>query len=261
MSIHRALGASGREPWVLALAVLLPLYLLKLIFQPKAVREDFTNPALLGFCGALPVGMFLVAGGVGPYAPFLGSALWWTGFVLLGALQVWALSRFLSGSIELAQVNAGWLIVLVGGIVAPGPGVALGHAEAARFVFGASATLAPLVMALLLYRAVLGAPLPAPLRPSWFILLVPPALIYANGMLLYPGSTLLENLFFASLVLTAALISSPDRLSNGPSGRRGGPSPSRSTRSPMPPRATRRTIPPRSGARCAPRHSRSRRSR
>ena len=210
------------EPWVLlgalALAVLLPLYLLKLIFQPKAVREDFTNPALLGFCGALPVGMFLVAGGVGSYAPFLGSALWWTGFVLLGALQVWALSRFLSGSIELAQVNAGWLIVLVGGIVAPGPGVALGHAEAARFVFGASAALAPLVMALLFYRAVLGAPLPAPLRPTWFILLVPPALIYANGMLLYPGSTLLENLFFASLVLTAALILVSRRLLEWPFG-------------------------------------------
>ena len=198
------------EPWVLlgalALLVLLPLYLLKLFYYPEEVRKDFTNPALLGFCGALPVGMFLVAGGIGPYAPSFGSALWWTGFVLLAAFQVWALSRFLAGSIELAQVNAGWLIVLVGGIVAPGPGVALGHAEAARFVFGVSAALAPLVMALLLYRAVLGAPLPAPLRPSWFILLVPPALVYANGMLLYPGSAFLESLFFASLVLTASLI-------------------------------------------------------
>lgn len=210
------------EPWVflgvLALAVLLPLYLLKLIFQPGAVREDFTNPALLGFCGALPVGMFLVAGGIGPYAPSLGSALWWAGFLLLAAFQVWALTRWLSGAIELAQVNAGWLIVLVGGIVAPGPGVALGHAEAARFAFGVSAAAAPLLMALLFYRAVLGAPLPPPLRPSWFILLVPPALVYANGMLLYPGSVLLENLFFASLVLAASLFLLSRRLFEWPFG-------------------------------------------
>jgi len=210
------------EPWVLlgalALLILLPLYLLKLFRYPGEVAKDFTNPALLGFSGALPVGMFLVAGGIGPYAPFLGSVLWWTGFVLLAALQVWALSRFLSGSIELAQVNAGWLIVLVGGIIAPGTGIALGHAEAARVIFGVSAALAPLVMALLFYRAVLGAPLPAPLRPSWFILLVPPALIYANGMLLYPGSTLLENLFFASLVLTASLILVSRRLFEWPFG-------------------------------------------
>ena len=198
------------EPWVLlgaiALAVLLPLYILKLFRYPAEVRKDFTNPALLGFCGALPVGMFLVAGGVAPYSPQIGNILWWSGFVLLTGFQVWALSRWLSGSIELAQVNAGWLIVLVGGIVAPGPGLALGHEEASRFAFGVSAAAAPLVMALLFYRAVLGAPLPEPLRPSWFILLVPPALVYVNGLALFPGSVFLENLFYASLVLAVSLL-------------------------------------------------------
>jgi tellurite resistance protein len=197
------------EPWVLlgalSLAFLLPLYLIKLLKYPSEVRKDFTDPALLGFCGALPVGMFLVAGGIAPYSPGTGSALWWAGFALLTAFQVWALSRWLSGSIELAQVNAGWLIVLVGGIVAPGPGIALGHDEASHFIFGVSAAAAPLLMALLFYRAVLGAPLPEALRPSWFILIVPPALIYANGILLFPGNTFLENLFFAALVLALAL--------------------------------------------------------
>lgn len=198
------------EPWVLlgalALAALLPLYVLKLIRYPADVRRDFTNPALLGFCGALPVGMFLVAGGMAPYFFPVANFLWWTGFVLLTAFQVWALSRWLSGSIELAQVNAGWLIVMVGGIVAPGPGLALGHEEASRFLFGVSAAAAPLLMALLFYRAVVGAPLPEPLRPSWFILLVAPTLIYANGITLDPGNLFLENLFFASLVLVASLL-------------------------------------------------------
>ena len=198
------------EPWVLLGALvllgLLPLYVAKLFKYPAEVRKDFTNPALLGFTGALPVGMFLVAGGLAPYIPSIANFLWWTGFVLLACFQVWALSRWLSGSIELAQVNAGWLIVLVGGIVAPGPGLALGNVEASHFAFGVSAAAAPLLMALLFYRAVLGAPLPEALRPSWFILLVPPALVYANGMLLFPGSVFLENLFFASLVLAVSLI-------------------------------------------------------
>ena len=197
------------EPWVLlgavALAVLLPLYVLKLFLHPGEVRKDFTDPALLGFCGALPVGMFLVAGGIAPYFSPVANFLWWAGFFLLTAFQVWALSRWLSGSIELAQVNAGWLIILLGGIVAPGPGIALGHEEASRFVFGVSAAAAPLLMALLFYRAVLGAPLPEALRPSWFILMVPPTLIYANGILLFPGNVFLENLFFAALVLALAL--------------------------------------------------------
>jgi tellurite resistance protein len=191
---------------VIAFAVLIVGYFFKLLLYPLAVGEEFTNPATLGFCGALPVGMSLVAGGVGSYFFVLADLLWWTAAALLLGFQVWALYRWLCGGIELAQVNAGWLIIMVGGIVVPGPGIALGHVEASRFLFGVSAAAAPLLMALLFYRAVVGPALPAPLRPSWFILLVPPSLIYANGLALFPGSTFLENLFSLSIVLAAALL-------------------------------------------------------
>jgi tellurite resistance protein len=198
------------EPWVLAgalaLALLLCLYFLKLARNPQGVKEDFTNPLLLGFCGALPVGMALVAGGIGPYAPGLGRALWGIAFALLCAFQVWALVRLLSGGIELGQINPGWLIILVGGIVLPGPGLSLGFAEAARFSFGVSTTIAPILMALLFYRAIAGPPLPDALRPGWFILLVPPSLIYANGLALYPGAEFLELLFYFALALAAAVL-------------------------------------------------------
>src|SRR6266571_1305248 len=191
---------------VLSFAILLPAYVLKLIRYPAAVREEFTNPVQLGFCGALPVGMFLVGGGLAAYFFSLADFIWWLGFALLLAFQVWALARWLSGSIDLAHINAGWLIILVGGIVAPGPGLALGHAEASRFIFGVSAAAAPILMALLFYRAIIGVPLPERLRPSWFVLLVPPSLIYANGVALYPGAEFLEPLYFFGLVLAVALL-------------------------------------------------------
>jgi tellurite resistance protein len=198
------------ELWVLlgllAFAILLPLYLIKLLRFPSAVKEEFVNPVQLGFCGALPVGMSLVAGGVAPYFPVLGNILWWASFALMLAFQAWALLRWLSGGIELAQVNAGWLIIIVGGIVLPGPGIALGHVEASRFVFGISTAGAALLMPLLLYRAMAAPPLPEVLRPSWFILLVPPSLVYANGLALYEGFVFLENLFYVSLVLAIALL-------------------------------------------------------
>jgi tellurite resistance protein len=198
------------EPWValgaLAFAVLVPLYLLKLLRYPGAVKQEFTNPVQLGFCGALPVGMSLVAGGIGPYWPFLGNLLWWVAFALMLGFQAWALVRWLSGGIELAQVNAGWLIVIVGGIVLPGPGIALGHVEASRFVFGISTAGAALLMPLLLYRAMAAPPLPEVLRPSWFVLLVPPSLVYANGIALFQGVEFLEMLYPFGLVLAVALL-------------------------------------------------------
>jgi len=198
------------ELWValgtLLFLIVTPLYLVKLVRFPDAVKAEFWSPVTLGFCGALPVGMSLVAGGIAPYLPAAGHALWWASFALLIAFQIFTLYRWLCGGIELAQLNAGWLIVMVGGIVLPGPALALGLAEAARFTFGVSATVAPILTALLLYRAAFGPPLPEPLRPSWFILLVPPSLVYANGVALYQGAYFLENLYFFGLVLGVALL-------------------------------------------------------
>jgi tellurite resistance protein len=198
------------EPWValglLFFVVLLVGYAAKLFLHPRAVQEEFTNPLTLGFCGALPVGMSLVAGGVAPYSPPLGNVLWWVSFGLLLAFQAWTLLRWLSGGIELAQVNAGWLIIIVGGIVLPGPGIALGHDEASRFVFGISSVAAAILMPLLLYRAMAAPPLPEVLRPSWFVMLVPPSLVYANGVALYPQFQILELLYPFGLVLAVALL-------------------------------------------------------
>jgi tellurite resistance protein len=199
------------EVWValglLAFLALVPLYVAKVLRYPAAAGEDFTNPVVLGFCGALPVGMSLVAGGINPYWPLGGEILWWVAFGLLLAFQAWALVRMLAGGIELAQFNAGWLIILVGGIVLPGPGIALGQAEASRFVFGISTAAAAVLVPLLFYRAMAAPALPEVLRPSWFILLVPPSLIYANGLALYPGNEFLEFLYpFALLLLVALLV-------------------------------------------------------
>ena len=198
------------EPWVLlgflALILLLGLYLVKCIRYPKAVLAEFTNPATLGFCAAMPVGMTLVAGGVAPYSHSLGLVLWWSGAVLLFCMQVWGVLRILQGGIELAQINAGWFILFIGGIVVPGGGIALGQLEPARFLWGLSAAATPLVMSLVLFRAAVGPALPEVLRPTWFILLVPPSLIYAHGATFFPEAALLENLVFFALLLFAALL-------------------------------------------------------
>jgi tellurite resistance protein len=210
------------EPWIalatLAFAWLLPAYLWKLIKAPRAVREEFANPVQMGFCATLPVGMTLLAGGLAPYVPPLADVLWWTGVVLLLAMQVWGLQRLLAGGVELEQVNAGWMILFIGGIVVPSAGLQLGHEDMSRFAFGVSATVTPLVMGLVLLRALAKPTLPAALRPSWFILLVPPALVYAHGGVLFRDFVFLESLYFFGLVLAAALLVYARELARWPFG-------------------------------------------
>jgi tellurite resistance protein len=198
------------ELWValglIAFVLLLALYLVKTVFYPQEVRREISDPAQMGFRAALPVGATLVAGGLAPYLPSIANGLWWAGVSVLVVFQLWALYVIATRRVALAQVNPGWLILFVGGIVVPGSGVALGHPEASRLLFGVSALAAPLVVGLLVFRALARPPLPAPLRPSWFILLVPPSLIYAHGVFLFRDFVFLENLYYVALGVLAALL-------------------------------------------------------
>ncbi|HET9734939.1 MAG TPA: hypothetical protein VFP62_06680 [Burkholderiales bacterium] len=198
------------EAWIalaaLVFAWLLPAYLWKLARSPRAVRDEFTNPVTMGFCATLPLAMTLLAGGLAPYAPAFAGVLWWAGVALLLAMQVWGLQRLLAGGIELGQVNGGWVMLFVGGIVVPGGGLALGNEEMSRFAFGVSAAIAPVIVGVALLRAAMLPALPAALRTSWFILLVPPSLIYAHGSALFRELAFLESLYFLGLVLALALL-------------------------------------------------------
>jgi tellurite resistance protein len=193
---------------VLALLALLPAYALKALRYPAAVREELSNPALLGFCAALPVGMSLAAAGVEPYSEALARLLWWICAPLFLVLQAWTLVLLARRRVKLAQVNGGMLIVLVGGIVMPFAGLPLGYAGMSAAMFCASAFFAVFLMAALLYRLAAGPVLPEALRPSWLIMLVPPSLIYLNGDSLWPGrgGAALEWLFYSALALAALLI-------------------------------------------------------
>jgi tellurite resistance protein len=193
---------------VAALLLLLAAYATKLARYPAAVRDEFLNPVQMGFCATLPVGLTLAGGGLLPYSEPLAQGVWWTGSALLLCYQVWALYRWITGGIELGQVNGGWMIIMIGGIVVPGTGVVLGNPQMSAFLFGLSAVATPFVMGLVFYRTVVGPPLPEPMRPTWFIFLVPPSLIYANGLALAPqaGGVFLNGSYYAALMLLPALL-------------------------------------------------------
>jgi tellurite resistance protein len=207
------------EPWIalalLVFVVLVFLYSSKILFEREAVKAEFTNPAQMGFCAALPVGMTILAAGLAPYLPAIADVLWWTGVALLVAFQAWGFYRLIFTPIALAQVNAGWLILFVGGIVAPAAGVVLGHAKVSTALFAFSAALSVLLVGLLLVRMFAAPPLPEPLRPSWFILLVPPSLVSAFGPALL-GVPALEYLFFVSIAFLAGVLFYLRRLPHWP---------------------------------------------
>ncbi len=101
-------------------------------------------------------------------------------------------------------MNGGWLILFVSSIVFPSSGLALGFPYASVWYFGFSAVAAPFVVTVVLYRILLGPALPPGLRPSNFILLVPPALILATATVLLGLVRTLLALLRGTLLLPPA---------------------------------------------------------
>lgn len=197
------------EPWIAlgaaVLALLVALHVAKLLRHADAVRAELANPALLGFCGAMPVGLSLVAAGLAPHAAPLAGILWWIAYALHLVFMAGGVVRWLAG-MKLAEFNTGWIILMVGGIVVPVGGLPLGYTRAAEWLFAASVALAPVLMGLSAWRAMSPPPLPAAARPTWFVLLAPPMLLYINGPDVWAPGPWLDAAYFGGMLLALWLL-------------------------------------------------------
>ena len=200
---------------VLVFVALLGLSVLRFNRFPAALAEDLRHPVRHAFVAALPVAtLLLVTLGVALAGthPVL-DALWW--LAALGQLwaTVWVLKRWLvatpvppvpqsstpaalQGLIQGASLSpvkpaapapsapAFWptvtpvlFIPVVGNVVAPLAGLALGHPVWAMAQWGVGLLLWPVVLGLLLVRRAVQGPLPDRLLPTWFITVAPPSVI------------------------------------------------------------------------------------
>ncbi len=181
---------------------------------PQALAEDLRHPVRHGFVAALPVAVLLLVTLASRLAldGLWLHALWWA--AALGQLwaTVWVMQRWLvaapaastpptsaaaeslQGLIQGAALSpprapvatppAFWpsvtpvlFIPVVGNVVAPLAGLALGHNVWSAAQFGIGALLWPVVLGLLLVRRAVQGPLPERLLATWFISISPPSVI------------------------------------------------------------------------------------
>ncbi|MFN0303663.1 MAG: hypothetical protein ACKVQU_25285 [Burkholderiales bacterium] len=211
---HERLGVPAwiGEAWaaiaVLLLVALAVAYGLKAIGHRDAIKAELDNPGQLAFFGCIPIALALTGGCLVPYALPLARGLWWIAVITMVGMQIFSLSRWLKGGVEPAQVNTGWMIMMIGPMPMAVGGIAIGELESARFLFGIGLIATPFIMGMAFQRTVIGSPLPDGARPLSFVLLVPPALICALVPALWsvPGHYLLDALYFFDLVLCAGLL-------------------------------------------------------
>jgi tellurite resistance protein len=164
-------------------ATLLVAYAVRARRFPEAMREDLLHPVRHPFVAAIPVSVILLATAAvliaGP-SP-LARAAWWLGSVSQLAATAWVVSRWWRGNgpggIAWAGLTPALLIPVVGNVLVPLAGVALGHADWSAAQFAIGAFFWPVVHVLVLVRLATQGAWPERLLPAVFINVAPPSVI------------------------------------------------------------------------------------
>lgn len=171
----------------LAALVLTVATLLRMQRYPKAVSEDFRHPVRHVFVAAMPIALLLLATATatlfdaGPVA----RALWLIGAAWQFGVTVWVLSRWLDPSVGGNKPGATFwpgvtpalILPVVGNVLAPLAGVALGYPGWSAAQFGLGLLFWPLIVLLLVTRIGVAGLWPERLLVTNFITVAPPSVV------------------------------------------------------------------------------------
>ena len=172
-------------------ATLLVLTAVRVMRWPHLMHHKWMHPVRYVFIATVPVSMILLATvgvsltGVAPH----WNVLWQIGAAAQAALTVAVLLRWVRmHAARWVGVTPGLLIPVVGNVLVPLAGVALGHADWAWAQALLGIALWPVVLVLLVLRVQRLGWWPDRLRPGIFVLIAPPSVIGADLVVWQAGA-------------------------------------------------------------------------
>ena len=178
-AIAMAVGALA----LLVFGVLGGLSLLRAQRYPQALAEDMRHPIRHAFVAAVPASIVLLATVATTVAgpSTLARGVWMLGAVAQFVVTVWVMARWLKGNRDGGFVWAGitpvLFIPIVGNVLTPLAGVALGLPEWSAAQLGVGVVLWPVTLTLLAVRLGQIGLWPDRMLASTFITIAPPSVI------------------------------------------------------------------------------------
>jgi tellurite resistance protein len=187
--------------------VLAAFYATKVLRHGVEVVAEFRHPVRLSFFPAITISLILL--GIALLDVNLDAArfLWFTGALGHLVLTLLVVSAWINRTtFEVQHTNPAWFIPVVGNILVPIGGVALGVHEVSWFYFSIGVVFWLVLLTLIFNRVIFHHPLPERLMPTLFILIAPPAV----GFLAYTRLTghldvFARVLYYSALFLTLVL--------------------------------------------------------
>lgn len=179
-NLLQSYGSLYRNIFGFMSAIILVLFLAKIIKHPSLVKEDLKNPLVASVLPTLTMGMMLLSTYVKPFAPSSGFAMWIISLLGHMVLVVKFTINYIF-KLELKNVFPSWFIVYVGIVVGSVTGPVFGMEVLGRILFWLGLIsyfiLLPLVIKRIRLRNI-----PEPALPTLAIFAAPLALCLAGYM-------------------------------------------------------------------------------
>lgn len=164
-------------------------YTLKFFKYRGAVVHEFSNPIRLSFFPASSIGLILLSIAILPISPDAALFMWALGSVAQLIFTLVILSNWMHHEkFQITHSNPAWFIPIVGNILVPISGVALGYMEVSWFFYSIGLMMWLPLLAVLLNRFFFHPMMPAKLLPTLFILIAPPAVGFISWVKLHNGN-------------------------------------------------------------------------
>ncbi len=163
-------------------------YLAKWLRHPEAVRAEFNHVVRLSFFPAISISLILLSILALNFNHTLALWLWGLGAPLQLLFTLVIISNWIHHEkFQIHHSNPAWFIPIVGNIIAPITGTALGFTQLSWFFFSIGLVFWIVLLTILMNRYFFHAPTPSKLMPTLFILIAPPAVGFISWHALHPG--------------------------------------------------------------------------
>ncbi|RLI98706.1 MAG: C4-dicarboxylate ABC transporter [Candidatus Aenigmatarchaeota archaeon] len=179
------------------MAVIIGIYLLKVIKFPDEVKKELNHPIKLNFFPILAK-LFLITSIIYLSIDVVVSRyLWWVGVVIQFIFTIAIMSAWIRHEkFEVQHINPSWFIPVVGCIIIPIAGVQHFSAELSWFFFSIGLFWWLILTTLVMNRIIFHHPIPDKLIPTFFILFAPPVIGFISLTKLMGGLNIFGNLLF-----------------------------------------------------------------
>jgi tellurite resistance protein len=164
----------------LVMLVITVFYALKILRHSDDVKHELKHPIRINFFPAFSISLLLLSV-VWRDFPTVSFTLWGIGAVVQLTLTLYVMSSWIHHThYSLAHANPSWFIPVVGNIIVPISGAALGYTELSWFFFSIGIIFWLVLLTIVFYRLFFHDPLPDKLVPMLFILLAPPSVGFVS---------------------------------------------------------------------------------